>query len=520
MTQHSSTKRPERTRIRNELGQAVTLGAGIGQFDPLLRQESPEATLILGIGPDPVLAAEAARGRAPIYYMEAQNFQDQMPPTWANQIPASFKRLNYSDLQTILHSHSLEILSYRQNIRLFPSFWAPIFALCRMRLSASPPIRSLKKSSILLMGQQKGLLVKELAAAFSNAGFAVRTCEESPGQEVAQLTHELRTEPPALILSVNFAGLDSFGEAAAMAQTAESRLAVWCVDNPWHLLSKLKAPFWKKLPIFVTDDYFCSGLQAAGADMVEHLPLAAWPQNMLSENYAPDTETEVLFVGRSAFPGRDRFFAGLTPPAELMETALRLLQQGKRPDFSWWIRVLELTSLWPGKDVRLAGLCAEECAWRLRLLSLQQAAECARLTVCGDTAWEEHLQGRNGVSFIPPVDYYGPLMRLYSGARYTLNMTSLLLPHGLTQRHFDVWSAGGFLLTDTTPGLAIFPQELTRPISFTSASGATGLSDTILRLEKDKNLRKDLTKAWQSLIAQSHTYDARVATIIEKIHIK
>ena len=38
------------------------------------------------------------------------------------------------------------------------------------------------------------------------------------------------------------------------------------------------------------------------------------------------------------------------------------------------------------------------------------------------------------------------------------------MSEALTQRHFDVWAAGGFLLTDRTPGLDIFPRELVEPI--------------------------------------------------------
>ena len=79
----------------------------------------------------------------------------------------------------------------------------------------------------------------------------------------------------------------------------------------------------------------------------------------------------------------------------------------------------------------------------------------AGLVVVGDKGWKHHLPpGPPETPLLPPVDYYTTLPGLYRAASYTFNVTSLLLPGGLTQRHFDVWRAGGFLLptvrTDST----------------------------------------------------------------------
>ncbi len=481
----------------------------------------PSAVLFLCLGPEPQQAEKLLSGVTRIYYIDAPDFEAQMPPLWHEQIPKTFQRLDLFGLQELLQTHSLEIRAYRQALRLFPSFWAPVLAQCRLNATSRiPAARTLQRNRILVAGQPQGLLLKELSAAYGNAGYDVRICEESPGRELAQLQEELRAEPPCLLLSINFSGLDPYGETAALAKAAGTRVAIWCVDNPWHLLTKLKAPFWKQLPLFVTDAFFCQGLREAGAAFVQHLPLAAWPEGMRQAPTVSEPGTDLLFVGRSEFPGRSGFFAGLKPPEASFETALQLLAQGQRPDFSWWTRQLGMSSLWPGKETRLIGLCAEECAWRLRLQCMQQAASCASLTVCGDAAWQQHLQQNVSLRFLPPVDYYGSLMELYAAANFTLNVTSLLLPQGLTQRHFDVWAAGGFLLTDATPGLTIFPDELTSPVTFQSAPGLNGLCDTLQHLEKEPELKQNLAAAWRTLIAQEHTYDIRLATMLETLRMK
>jgi spore maturation protein CgeB len=103
------------------------------------------------------------------------------------------------------------------------------------------------------------------------------------------------------------------------------------------------------------------------------------------------------------------------------------------------------------------------------------------------------------------VDYYSGLAEIYREASFSLNLTSLLLPHGLTQRHFDVWACGGFLLTDDTPGLKIFPQELARAVTFETPEQAAEL----LRSLAAAPLRKEeLRRAWQEHILEEHSYAA------------
>jgi spore maturation protein CgeB len=112
------------------------------------------------------------------------------------------------------------------------------------------------------------------------------------------------------------------------------------------------------------------------------------------------------------------------------------------------------------------------------------------------------------------VDYYGPLAQIYRHARFTLNLTSLLLPHGLTQRNFDVWAAGGFLLTDHTPGLAIFDPKLAQEVAFTTP---TSLHDLIRRLDSDASLPDDLKRAWRDHILKKHLYSQRIIVVLETV---
>ena len=202
------------------------------------------------------------------------------------------------------------------------------------------------------------------------------------------------------------------------------------------------------------------------------------------------------------------FFSGLTLPEDLWTQAREMLPRGERPHFGWWADRLQVSRLWPGRQARRAGFGAEQSGQALRAMTLAQAAKAGPLVVHGDADWKTLVDAP--FTLLPEVDYYGPLAGLYASARYVLGTVSPLLPHGLTQRHFDVWAAGGCLLTDQTPGLDLFPAELTRPVTYRAPAD-------IAALVRDLSpLRQDLIRAWRELMLAHHTYRHRVRALLER----
>ncbi|MEW5775073.1 MAG: glycosyltransferase [Thermodesulfobacteriota bacterium] len=496
--------RPERPRVRTELGREQTPPAGPEQFE---RLGAGQAALFLGLGPDPAAARDLAGAGRTVYCMEHPDFKSQMPPSWAEAVPRTWSWLAPGDLPDTLPA-LCEVFLYRPGMRLFPSFWGPLFARCRAHfLRPAPPA----PRSALLPGDERGLLVRELAAALAGAGWAVRTLP--PDQTAARLPDLLRRTPPELFLSINFAGLDPCGETFHLLRAAGTTVAAWLVDNPFHVLSGLRAPYWKDMPLAATDASFLPALHGHGAGKLLHLPLAAWPGHFgpAAARPAPAAEgldDRLVFVGRSAFPDRDKFFAGCAPPPELEEQARAMLRAGQRPGFHWWARELGIPSFWPGNEVRRAGCGADRAglAWRAACL---EAAAGMPFTAFGDEGWRGLLPP--GADLRGPLDYYGPLAAVYARAGAVLNVNGLLLPAGLTQRHFDVWAAGGFLLTDAFPGLDIFPGELVREISFRTPAELPALARRAL---SNAAWRQDVAAAWRGLVEREHTYARRTAALL------
>lgn len=383
-------------------------------------------------------------------------------------------------------------------------------------------------SHVIVPDSGKELLRRELASAFAEMGCTVSRVPAQALQDNTSPWHvsHLGDKGPFLLFSVNFQGLEPLRQTLEQVTKGGGRIAVWCVDNPWNLLAGVRDPRWRELALFVTDSSFIAPLQAHGAVFVRHLPLASCP-----ECFAPDATRDAafpppadlapfVFVGRSAFPGKERFFAGQHLPEALSLRAEAMLAQGLRPDLRWWEQELQrdAAGFWPGKAARLPALGAENANLAWRSLCLKEAALAGShlaaqgapgLDLFGDEGWSAALPA--GARLAGPVDYYARLPGLYAKARYSLCLTSLQLPEGLNQRHFDVWTAGGVCLSDATPGLRLFPEELTRPVCFQRPDS---LEDLAERLEKQHS-RQTLIADWQKLLHEKHRYTHRAQTVLD-----
>lgn len=383
-----------------------------------------------------------------------------------------------------------------------------------------------RKERILTPQADNKLVWRESVRALERAGLDVAVWPESAitPQNLARMyalppERSGLTGHPSLYFSVNFHGLDKHGEIASMLESKGVPVAVWCVDNPWNLLSGLRTDFWKKLHLFVTDPSFLPGLKAHGAQRASFLPLATDPDIFFPRATADEKNKDgapLVFVGRSSFPGKERFFVGQAVPEDALAEALSRIRKGQRTDFFWWLNKLktDATPLWPGSAGRRASLAAEESSLAWRAACLREAAN-PGLTIYGDSGWAKRFTsgnaGKNMPTLCPPLDYYTQLAAVYAAAPFSLNMMSFLLPGGLNQRHFDVWAAGGFCLMDDCPGLGLFPRDLTEAVAFGSPED---IPERVAYFRKNSEEKRRLTAGWRGHILAEHTYSRRINTMI------
>ncbi len=533
--------RPTRTAIHDELGRKRTLLAAPEQFTmlPPAPGAPSRSVVVLGLGPEPerlpLLLSEWGLDAHDVRYVEAPAFAAAMEgdvagtgpeaTPWSARIPARWRPLPPTTLDATESAALLRespILIYKSAARLFPTFWGPVLAALRMA-RLTPPKNAPHgprpaAQAALLPGSSHDLLQLELADALARAGLSPLTFDHASSESPAAVARILSETRPRLMLSVNFRGLDPHGEAFHLLRRAGCEVVVWLVDNPFHQLSGLQAPFWREALLAVTDASFLEPLARHGATRTLHLPLATWPQVFHPKASATrlpvPAETlgqETVFVGRLAFPNRDSFFSGVLAHLPHMDAAQTRMRRGEATDFHWWMRRLGLETLWPGRDARAPGLGAEECSRLRRLAAVEAATAYGPTRVFGDESWSEYMHTLS-CELSPPVDYYGPLAGVYNAAAAVLTASSLLLPAGLSQRHFDVWAAGGLLVTDDSPGLAIFPSELTRPVAYRTPEA---IPEILARLHHTSNDTKSLQADWRELILKEHTYAHRVAALLD-----
>ena len=445
-----------------------------------------------------------------ILFLECPDFADQVDG-WRERVPADFRRIA-PDKFTRDIAATARVARYLPAQRAFPSFFAPLTA----RLALGATARPKQDKTVWLPVAGHDLLCRELALAFGEAGYSVVTIDhEDLGKHPGQVLPGLLAEGvPDLFFSINFKGLDPYGLGHAILREAGVKVGIWLVDNPFNLLTAVKSGYWRNAKLFVTDHSFIGPLIGEGARWASHLPLAASPDLFESDGVLPDhakgLEDRLVFVGRSQFPDKDKFFAGLAVSPRYAER-VRADKSDMRHDYHWWRDRMKIAPLWPGNRVREIGSGAEWAGRKWKSDCLEAAGP---IVIFGDDGWKGLANPDADVR--TPVDYYDHLPAVYRSAGAVLNVTGMQLPAGLTQRHFDVWCAGGFLLTDAHPGLDIFPEELVAPIRFTRPGD---IRDLFLGFREETTAKKELRAAWRECILADHTYTDRVRAVLRMLDL-
>lgn len=402
-----------------------------------------------------------------------------------------------------------DILFYKQNLQLFPAFWSKI--LIELRKKAFLPTYSQPASSpryIFLSGGKNDLLHKELYQAIQDSGFVPLEIGQKNLQEILEL---LDTKPPRLYLAINAQSLDGNGIIYEQLKQKNIPLALWFVDNVWNILSGLSQKWWKACNLYLTDFSFAKELQSEGAKNIFPLPLAS---HSLPTNYQTIPEIPLFFVGNSSFANKNAYFSGCKLDHAFEQNLYRtikknLFEQKELPDFhAIYQDLLQSKPLWQNKDSRTIGYATTKADLYLRKLWLENLSPL--IQIMGDNAWQDILSTAH--TFYKPADYYQTLPNYYKNSLFTLNLTSLLMPANLSQRHFDVWKHQGFLLSSPSKGMEIFPQDIQSVITVNNPGDCLNRLELLLTKPA---LKSEIQKTMQEEITAKHCYTHRLQYILE-----
>lgn len=563
-------------RIKDSQGKLKTLQSGKFSFIPLRAENliyssslEPSEThiitkkkvLFLGLGYNAIKdAVPLCSGAEEIFYLEHEAFTNAcFDADIETTLPAHFTQISVKALYTVIGAEGnklsdWEFMLFKQNMELFPKFWNEFLINLQDFLDKKFPIvynhDAKVTASIFIAGSTKDLVYKELCDAVSALGFECLTMASITGTTdnastplISQMTisnqssfsnskgisedamilniiNTLKSKKPEFFLSINGRNLDSNGKMAASLDQLKIPLVLWILDNPWNILSGFKQDWWKECILYVTDESFVPMLEAHGAKKVSCLPLAASTHSMHINNDIP--RSNLLFVGNSSFPDKDKFFAAVSKQLEaplvvcknLINKFFEAAQTNPKAESINFHQIYSYLypskqqNLWPGNEFRFVSYLASECDTYQKTHWLNTLSN---TKVIGDKAWEHLLKNPSRIS--PPVDYYTQLPSYYAASNFTINISSPLLPNALTQRHFDVWLAGGFLLSTPTRGLGIFQSDI---LSLTLVNSPEKAFEIMGKFAKKPSIYNEVKRSMVANIVANHFYSHRIITILNR----
>lgn len=463
--------------------------------------------LILGIGENLHDILPHTEQKEQIYLLDCPEFLEQFSP----DIPQNFRLVTKESLFSLLNqnnfSENTDILFYKQNLQLFPRFWTDILTDLRqffLPQTAQPQ----KERHIFLSGSPKDLLHRELMQAICDLGCIPVELGYKSTQEILEL---LDTCNPVLYLSINAGSLDSNGILYSWLKKKHIPLAIWFADNVWNIVSGINQDWWKDCPLFLTDFSFSAQLQAEGAKKVYSLPLAS---HNIPTVYTDIPQIPLFFVGNSSFANKNKYFSGCKLDRDFEQNLYRQVQKNleskqKLPDFHE-IRAMLFPNekLWLTASHKTIGYAAANADLFLRKLWLESLSPL--IQIMGDNAWQDILKTEH--IFHAPVNYYTTLPSYYKNSFFTLNLTSLLMPANLSQRHFDVWKHHGFLLSSPGKGMEIFPHDIIPLITAENPQDCLSKLEYFLTRPQEKS---EIQKIMQNEINAKHTYAKRLQYILD-----
>lgn len=121
----------------------------------------------------------------------------------------------------------------------------------------------------------------------------------------------------------------------------------------------------------------------------------------------------------------------------------------------------------------------------------------------------------SNLTFHQPVPYGFDLARVYQNHAINLNISSLQLETSVNNRVFDVFAAGGFLLTDYKDDLKkLFPDHWAK-ITFKDISELETKSEYYLTRKKE---RTELSVELRNIVLSQHTYLQRAQQILATVY--
>lgn len=325
---------------------------------------------------------------------------------------------------------------------------------------------------------------------------------------------------PDCILTINHAAFDSIGLLTKILDQFKIPFISWFVDSPLYIFKNPDPQRSKFLYLFSWEKSYVDRLKELQFENVFYLPLATGHEQLssleLSEEEDKRFSCDCAFVGNSNKGNAEEWFDKEFSSDEFMKLSnLAIEKQITVPNREMRdiIRELDTLNLLAKFDMefnlKYEAYCILRATEIYRDRVVNKLSKEFDFKIFGDEEWlklyPDHYYGK--------VDYYKELPKLYKKAKIIINVTSFQMVSAVNQRVFDVFSSGGFLISDYREDYDLLFGKGVIPVY----KNPDDLTEIVKKYLADEEERKSISESVKQILKKKHNYRLRLIELFEKV---
>lgn len=361
-----------------------------------------------------------------------------------------------------------------------------------------------------------GLFKRRVFAALEDFGWRTHLAVAELGSAgfQDQLREDLRQDNPDFLFLINqpAAQLYNYLNLEQSEELRRRPKIVWFLDDPTFYVNR---DFEPDEIVCLFDDTYADAVRPFHPRLILHFPLAA-------DLYTPVKPDERFFC-EVAFVGglQDQADRRRQLPGRMQDYVDRLVEAKLGSRIKRFEDLIEEIPYAPGKRINLEPMVRHFLYWetnnRYRIRLLEQLVN-FDLRVYGNEDWVPLIEGSPLRSkFLGSLDPTAELLALFVSAQVNINIHSVQCAASLNQRDFNAPLAGGFLLSDWVPGAGRYFVPDEEAMYFTDAEDLRAKVAFYLAHPEE---REQIVRAGRERVLRSHTYQHRVAQLLDALNLR
>ena len=335
-----------------------------------------------------------------------------------------------------------------------------------------------------------------------------------------ELIKKLIEFKPDCILTINHAAFDSIGLLSKILEQFKMPFISWFVDSPLYIFKNAEQQRSNYLYLFSWEKSYVKRLKDLNFDNVFYLPLASGydkkEESSITEEEKTSFSCDVAFVGNSNIENTKNWFdKEYSSPkiSALTEEAVKFQIKNPEMEMRVILKNFDTGNLLDKYDddtkLHYEAFCILKATESFRDLVVKNLTEKYNTKIFGDEGWAE----KYSKYYCGKIDYYKDLHKLYKNAKIVVNVTSFQMNTAVNQRVYDVFSSGGFMISDFRSDYDTLFGKGEIP-TYKNIDEMLKLVDYYLTHDSERSL---ISKKINSIVKSKHLYSMRIKELFSVV---